>query len=216
MKLGAEDKKKLGLLAVVGTGALIAIYFLYGTLFGGPSTPAPVRTAQIAAVGPVPARVVSTATGTSTPGASPLRVGSGGNALDPTLHMEAMQRAESLVYTGSGRNIFAAPGSPEALAGQALVKAKFPARPKGPGGVAPAIYTGPPPPPPIDLKFFGTVTSANGTLKAFLLNGDNVFLALPGDVVDRRYRVVSIGANSVAVKDLANDNQQTLPLLNTP
>lgn len=214
MKLGAEDKKKLQLLSIVGAGALIAVYFLYGELFGGPSTPPPAPAVVLTrTVAPATAagRTVAAPPGVAVNGTA-AKVGSAGTALDPTLHMEAMQRTESLVYSGSGRNIFASPTAPAPV----LVEAKFPARPQGPGGVPPAIYTGPPPPPAIDLKFFGTVSSANGTTKAFLLNGDNVFLAIPGDVVERRYRVVSIAANSITVEDLPNRNQQTLPLLATP
>jgi hypothetical protein len=72
----------------------------------------------------------------------------------------------------------------------------------------------PPPPPPIDLKFFGTTeNTANGAKQAFLLHDDSVFLASPGDVVLRRYRVVSIEAKSIRVEDMQNQNTQTLPLL---
>lgn len=213
MKLGTEDKKKLQMLSVVGVGALIALFFLYNELFGGPSSPPPAppvvltRTVSPATTrtgtDETPARVAGVGTAT--------RVGTAGTALDPTLHMEAMERTESLVYSGSGRNIFASPDS--TIARPVLAQAKFPARPTGP--VMP-VYTGPPPPPPVDLKFFGTVTAGNGLVKAFLLNGDNVFLAVPGDVVDRRYRVVSIAANSISIEDLPNKNTQTLPLLATP
>ena len=52
-----------------------------------------------------------------------------------------------------------------------------------------------------------------GARKAFLLQGDNVFLASAGDVVDRKYRVVSITANSILVEDIPNVNKQTLPLM---
>jgi hypothetical protein len=73
---------------------------------------------------------------------------------------------------------------------------------------------GPPPLPPIDLKFFGTATSANGVRRAFLLHGEDVFLASPGDVVQRRYKVVgAISANSITVEDMTDNNMQTLPLL---
>jgi hypothetical protein len=72
---------------------------------------------------------------------------------------------------------------------------------------------GPPPPPPIDLKFFGTATSANGHRQAFLLKGEDVLLASDGDIVQRRYKIVTISANSVLVEDLTNNNRQTLPLI---
>jgi len=86
-------------------------------------------------------------------------------------------------------------------------------RPKGPVVPVDTPPPGPPPPPPIDLKFFGTATSADGHRQAFLLKGEDVFLASDGDIVQRRYKIVTISANWVLVEDLANNNQQTLPLI---
>jgi hypothetical protein len=213
VKLGTEDKKKLQLLGVVGVGALIAAFFLYSELFGGPSAPpsAPPVIATRTVAPPASRTGTEDASARVAGAGTATRVGTAGTALDPTLHMAAMERTESLVYSGSGRNIFASPDS--TVAPPVLARAKFPARPLGP---AVPVYNGPPPPPPIDLKFFGTVTAQSGLVRAFLLNGDNVFLAVPGDVVERRYRVVSIAANSISIEDLPNRNTQTLPLLATP
>jgi hypothetical protein len=80
----------------------------------------------------------------------------------------------------------------------------------------PQMPLGPPPPPPIELKFFGTATSGNGTKQVFLLHGEDVFLASAGDVVQRRYKVISVAASSIVVEDMANNNRQTLPLLKNP
>lgn len=135
-------------------------------------------------------------------------VGTTSAQLDPTLRMGPMLVTESLVYSGSGRNIFSASSAPVELP-----KAIAPARPKGPVVPVVALPVGPPPPPPIDLKFFGTETAANGLRRAFLLKDDAVFLAAEGDIVQRRYRVESIAANSIVVEDLATNNKQTLPLL---
>jgi len=127
--------------------------------------------------------------------------------------MEAMLRTEALEYSGTGRNIFAA-GPAEAPPPVKMEQVKFPVR-------GPAVPLPPPPqqgnivnaPPPINLKFFGTATSTNGTRRAFLLHGDDVILAGIGDVVERRYRIVSITANSILVEDIPNTNKQTLPLI---
>ena len=48
--------------------------------------------------------------------------------------------------------------------------------------------------------------------QAFLLQGDDVFLASQGDIVARKYKIVSISGNSIQVEDLTNNNPQTLPL----
>jgi hypothetical protein len=207
----AEQEKRKRYLAI-GLGSLAALlvgYQLFNT-FGGSSTPPP------------PPPPVITTTG----GARAVRVRGGGKAntsntpltgsqLDPSLHMEAMLVTEALQYSGSGRNIFSgeveAPPPPPPPTEQA----KFDARPKPPVPCPPNCPT--PPPPviaPVPYKFFGTVTSASGTRRAFLLStsGDDVVVASAGDIVQRRYRVVSIEANSVLIEDIPNTNKQSLPL----
>jgi hypothetical protein len=128
--------------------------------------------------------------------------------LDPTLRMEAMLVTESLVYSGGGRNIFSSSSVPIEIPKPIAPVRTGKALPPGP----PPPPPGPPPPPPIELTFFGTATAANGTRRAFLLHGQDVFLASDGDVVQRKYKVITISANSIVVEDMANNNQQTLPL----
>ena len=151
---------------------------------------------------------------TAPPGNVAVRVGTTSGQLDPTLHEEAMHVTESLVYSGTGRNIFATGAAQQPAPQVAVLKPIAPPRP------LPVVYTPPPPPPtcpptcpPINLKFFGTSTSATGVRKAFLLQGDDVFLASAGDVVERKYRVVSISPTSIVVEDMPNVNKQTLPLV---
>ena len=222
MKIGTENRKQLYLAGGLGFFALLAIYPLYNELFGGPSTPAtpPPPVIRDATPGKTVATTGSSGSGSKGVSAPPgfvvggsksaQRVGSGGLQLDPTLHMEAMRVTESLVYTGSGRNIFAAGPAPTELA--VVEKPKFSARPAPAPPSPPPVPSGPPPPPPINLKFFGTATTPNGVRRAFLLNGDDVFLASAGDVVQRRYRVVAINANSIQVEDIPNTNKQMLQL----
>jgi hypothetical protein len=123
--------------------------------------------------------------------------------------MDAMLVTESLVYSGGGRNIFSASSAPVDIPKPIVPVRTAKAPPPGP----PPPPPGPPPPPPIDLKFFGTATTADGKRKAFLLHGEDVFLASDGDIVQRKYRVVTVSTNSVLVEDMANNNKQTLPLL---
>jgi hypothetical protein len=122
--------------------------------------------------------------------------------------MEAMLLTESVVYSGSGRNIFSANSAPVDIPKPIASVRTGKAMPTGP-----VLPPGPPPPPPIDLKFFGTATAGDGSRKAFLLHGEDVFLASNGDIVQRRYRVITVSANSILVEDMANNNRQTLPLL---
>jgi hypothetical protein len=131
--------------------------------------------------------------------------------------MEAMLVTESLEYSGNGRNIFSANSAPAPVVIQkplasARITATAPVVVPCPPNCPPPPP--PPPPPPIDLKFFGIVSAPDGTRRqAFLLHDDSVFLASVGDVVLRRYRVVSIEAKSIRVEDMQYKDTQTLPLL---
>lgn len=210
LKTGSEDKTKVIIASVLGVAVLILVVWQVLPLLGGGVTPAPLppkivqgpaRTAaQPATAGAQTGRqtgaaheaalVSSSASGTMA-------------ALDPTLHPEWMAATESLEYSGKGRNIFSMESAP------VIEEAKADIRPKAVPGPPP----GPPPPPPIDLKFFGYEAHSGGDRKAFLLHGDDVFIAAQGDVVDHRYRVVAIAPFSIQVEDIPFNNTQTLPLV---
>ncbi len=197
MNLGTEDRKKLAILSVAGVGALAAIAYMYTQLF--PSDTAPATSANVAITSAKPAQT------SAKNGAKPLAITAA--ALDPTLHMGPMLTTEALEYKGTGRNIFS---SEEAPATITLPRPVASARPT----LTAANFTpqGPPQPPPIDLKFFGTAARSGQQPRAFLLRGEDVFLASAGDIVQRRYKILSIGTNSITVQDLTNNNQQSLPL----
>ena len=61
----------------------------------------------------------------------------------------------------------------------------------------PVRDTGPPPPPPIPLKFIGILERANGEKWAVLSDGKVTMHGRDGDIVDGRYRIVKIGAESI-------------------
>ena len=121
--------------------------------------------------------------------------------------MNAMLVTEALTYRGTGRNIFSANAAPVSVP-----KPISSARPKT-VDVAYTPPSGPIPPPAIDLRFFGTATRTGQPTRAFLLRGEDVVLASIGDIVERRYKVLSITASAVTVEDLTNERQQSLPLL---
>lgn len=200
MKIGAENRKQITVLAVLG--ALALLYAVY--TFWPDSTPA-TSTAPVKPV--IVDHTVRTAAGTSGPGAR-VAVRASNATLDPTLHPEGMLLAESLQYSGNGRNIFSMLSAPAPVA--TLPRAIASPRPSP--AVQQPVYTGPPPPPPIDLKFFGVATRKDGSRQAFFLKGDDVFIASPGDIIARRYKVVSIAATSTEVTDLQTSNTQRLPL----
>ncbi len=231
MKKGVDNRKKNLIAAVLGGLGLIAIFILYNELFGGSSAPPPAPAAAPVATGSTNGtRVGGSGSGGSTgggsatnpppatgpgaglgvaPGVAATRMASTSSSLDPTLDETAMLRTESLVYSGSGRNIFSLVYTPPA---PAAPKNLPPARPVAAAAPVPTGPPPPPPPPPINLKFFGTAVRANGQRQAFLLNGEDVYLAAQGDIVARKYKILSIGSTSIQVEDLVYKNSQTLPL----
>lgn len=211
LKTGLENKKQVMLASVLGVVLLGVIIYTFMDNFGG-STPTPVATAPPPVVNaPAPGSTVAVIQHRVT-GANRVhdaeKVGGAAamSRLDPTLHPELMAAAESLEYTGKGRNIFSM-----SSAIPVIEAVKGPIRPVVPQG--PVVPAGPPPPPPIDLKFFGFEAVKSGARKAFLLHGDDVFIAAEGDVVDHRYKVVKIAPLSLQVEDIPYHNTQTLPLI---
>jgi hypothetical protein len=134
--------------------------------------------------------------------------GTGEESLDPRLHLDLLANSEAVKYEGEGKNIFRATDEvaiPPVKISPLLAKQQAAAK------AAPKVYI-PPPPPPIDLKFFGFSNRAGEKPKAFLSQGDNVWIAREGDVVNRRYKIVHISPSAVDVEDLLNSNQQTIRL----
>jgi hypothetical protein len=199
--MNADTQKK-----AIAVGAFIVIAALILSYQLRDNSPVP-RAPQASAATATSNQTAAPKSG-SKAGSDAKNVGTTSAQLDPTLRMGPMLVTEKLVYSGSGRNIFSAASAPVEIP-----QPKFPPRPKPGPPPAPLPPPGPPPPPPIDLKFFGTATSANGKRQAFLLHGEDVFLASDGDIVQRRYRVVTVSANSVLVEDMSYNNRQTLPLI---
>jgi hypothetical protein len=127
--------------------------------------------------------------------------------LDPTLRLELLAASEQTKYAGSGRNIFVS---------QAEVTIPTPV---GPGatdkGKTDLAYTIPQqqPPPPIPLKFFGFANRPGEAKRVFLSQGEDVFIAGEGEIVDRRYKVVRISPTSVEIQDVVGSGPaQNIPL----
>jgi len=193
MRLGTESKSKVYLLI-----GLLVVLFGYGgyqvyKIFGGGSTytPPPAAVPQYrAGMGP------------SGPDAQKLS----NNGLDPTLHLERLALNESVEYSGTGRNIFSAQSAP--VIEEPIKTAR---------NDEPVVNLPPPPPQPpqapkIELKYFGYAQSKDKTIKAFLVHGEDIFMAKAGEIVDHRYKVGSISPGSVQITDLAYNNTQTVPI----
>ncbi len=108
-------------------------------------------------------------------------------------------------YEGKGTNIFRAGAGPVEVPRvkiSPLLRQQEEAR---------KIANTPPPPPPINLKYFGISNSNGEKPKAFLSQGDDVWIAREGDVVNRHYKIVRISPTAVEVEDLLNNNRQSIP-----
>jgi hypothetical protein len=206
LKTGSEDKRKVAIASALGLVVLILVVWQVYPMFSGGAPPAPLPPTVVQAParpGTQPEAQTGTQAGAHEAAMIPSSDSMAG--LDPTLHPEWMAAAESLEYAGKGRNIFSMESAPVEIE-----KPKAPARPSA---AEIAAAQAPPPPPPIDLKFFGYEAHTAGDRKAFLLHGDDVFIAAVGDVVDHRYKVVGIAPLSIQVEDIPFNNTQTLPLV---
>lgn len=200
MQLGLENKKQVYILA--GLLVVLVGVVVYEVVGGGSSAPKP-AIPVVAGLNKPSAKpdAASTVPSASTAPAATKLTNEG---IDPALHFDRLAMSEDVVYGGSGRNIFSADSAPIVIP-QPVKSARI---------TAPTLPSIPeaPKPPAIDLKYFGYSQTAGKTLQAFLVHGDDIYLARTGDVVNHRYKVVSIQPTSVQITDLGYNNTQTLPL----
>jgi hypothetical protein len=187
MKAGTENKTKVWIAIVL---AIVAILTLAWALMpAGAPKPEP---ATVVAAAPERAKTAKTTQASE--------------SLDPRLRLELLANSEDVKYEGTGTNIFRAGAEtiniPKPIRSPLVDNHSNPSKPG---------YT-PPPPPPITLKFFGMSNSRGEKPKVFLSQGDDVWIAHEGDVVDRHYKIVRISPTSVEVEDLLNNNRQSIQL----
>lgn len=180
MKAGTESKTKVRVAIVLGIVAILTVAWVLIPS----SEPQPVS-APVTAASPEKGKAALIS-----------------ESLDPRLRLDLLANSENVKYEGKGTNIFSA----------AAERVEIPV-PK----VSPLLrqqknaqLNVPPPPPPINLKYFGISNSNGERPKAFLSQGDDVWIAREGDVVNRHYKIVRISPNAVEVEDLLNNNRQSI------
>jgi hypothetical protein len=188
VKIGAEDKNKLRVLAVCGVAALLSLVYWYRSSSGPTAAPSTAKSAA-----PAAAKKAGGAKGREI-------------TLDPTLRTDILLAGQKVQYEGSRRNIFRMQDPP-------------PPPPPPPSAFPVRTNSDPPPPPPkppITLKFYGFSSKPGEPKRIFLSEGDEIFVAREGDIVNRRYKIHQITATSVLVEDMLNDNKQQIPLTAPP
>ena len=194
MKVGAESRAKL-ITAIVLLGIAVLLLGSWLLSAGAPGiSTSRARTADQ----PTEEGVHST---TRAKSGSVKKSATEARSLDPRLRLDWLKSTEDTKYSGSGRNIF-----------QTYVEIPKPivnpVQPQAQNVPPP----GPPPPPPIDLKFFGFASRPGEAKRIFLSEGEDIFIAGEGQIVDRRYKVLHISLNAVEIEDVLNNNRQSIPL----
>ncbi len=202
MQLGAENRTKLITAISLGVVALVLAGSRFVGSFGGGSS---------SAAAPVPVNVAESSPPVLPPPAprnprknrNAGKKEAGGGLLDPTLRYDLLKASEDTKYGGAGRDIF-----------RVHVDIPPPVAPvsTGHGPMGPQLPPAPPPPPPINLKYYGFASKPGEAKRIFLSQGEDVFIAGEGDIVDRRYKVVRISPNAVEILDVLSNNRQSIPL----
>jgi hypothetical protein len=198
VQLGFENKKQTTWAAVLGVLAVILVAYEFIPMFSGSSTPG--SNAQAAAP--------------AAPTRTPARLGPKSKKkprvenLDPTLRLDLLALSEQTIYGGNNRNIFVSQAE-EVVIPKPGSNGTTDAKPVDQGYSLPQ----PPSAPPIPLKFYGFASSPGEPKKIFLKQGEDVFVAGEGEIVNRRYKVIRISPTSVEIQDMVYSGPpQNIPL----
>lgn len=148
------------------------------------------------------------------PGGTPVTSASGEKyqllAVDnPGLHWSQLKAAQNTEYQSTGRNIFSMVATPPPV-----VTPPPTVEPTGPKIEVPPP---PPPPPTLPVKFFGFGTAPNNTTRrAFLTDGEDVYIVGEGEVLLNRFRILKIGNASIEYEEISSGRRNTAPLEEQP
>jgi hypothetical protein len=129
---------------------------------------------------------------------------------NPRIRWEELKRAQETEYKSNGRNPFSmiAPPSPADVKRENDAKLNQPPPPPLP----------PPQPPtrafvPPNLKFFGYGTVPNGSpRRAFLTDGEDIFIVSEGDTLLGRYRILKVGNSNLEFQEISSGLPGSMPL----
>jgi hypothetical protein len=231
VKLGAENKRNVIILVLLG---LIAVYGIYSNLSDSPSATPSTKTATSTAP---PEPTIGSPSNTGDQPAPPRARARNEewhpvvhpknkedqidpSKVDPTLHLELLAKVQASKPAGGDRNLFefgAAKPKEVALKGPEPVIDKGP-KPMGPTPLPPLPPPpGPPPPPPmppLDAKYYGFATpSSAGRRRGFFMDGENILIKAEGEMLIGSYKIVKLESNSVTVQDTGSKRTKTLQMV---
>lgn len=227
MKMGAENKRNVIILCVLGVGALYGVYSQFSDSSSSPSAPSTaVKAPVIGAPGmdveqPTTAPRARVRSEEWRPVVYPKNKEDQVNpaSIDPTLQMDLLAKVQAVKPAGADRNLFEFGASkPKEVAvlakNEPIIKGP---NPMGPPDLPPPPQPpGPAPPPPLpalDVKYYGFVTpSRSGRRRGFFLEGDNTLIKAEGEMLTSHYRIVKLEAGSVTVEDIDSKRTRTLQM----
>ncbi len=132
---------------------------------------------------------------------------------NPELQRSRLEASRETEYKSAGRDLFSeiAPPPPE-------TEKEKEKRETAHTNIGPVMPPPPPPPAlPANLKFFGYGTVPNGTAKrAFLTDGDQVYIVAEGETLLGKYRVVKIGNANLDFEEIATGRRGSTTLTEEP
>jgi hypothetical protein len=241
--LGAQPKK----VVILGLLLAVAGVALYMNVFAGDSeSPAPAPQRPPVLADPVNGGHINNAPAPAASRGNARRAGRGANTsgeikfiqgterpedrpdpatIDPTLRLDLLAKVQNVEPEASMRNLFQYGAAPPPPSAKPIVLPNVkPIQIAGRGPAAtppPPLPPGPPPEPkapPITMKYYGyQISKADGSKKAFLLDGDDVIIAGENEAVKRgRYKVVAIGLTSITIEDTQFKSNQTVRIQEDP
>ena len=126
---------------------------------------------------------------------------------NPQIRWPELERAQKTEYKSSGRNPFSMIVPPTPAEVQ---KAKAAAQP-------PPVALPPPPPTeaklPANLKYFGYGTIPSGSpRRAFITDGEDVYIVTEGDTLLGRYRILKVGNVDLEFQEISSGLPGKAPL----
>jgi hypothetical protein len=132
---------------------------------------------------------------------------------NPQIRWAELERARKTEYKSSGRNPFSmiAPPTPQEQAAKLKLASQQ----------AKTVFTPPPPPTeaklPPNLKYFGYGTIPTGSARrAFITDGEDVFIVTEGGTLLGRYRILKVGNANLEFEEISSGLHGTTPLEEQP